>query len=104
MARISLEKLSDCKMDWHVNNSKTEGQPTSIEMAAALADAVRYYTVKYSNRPTRAWIHSSQVSEALAAVADEMEIQISKISATYNINHIWLSCGQDDEGDGHDRF
>ena len=98
MTNISLEKLSDCKMDWHVNNSKSEGQPTSIEMAAALADAVRYYTVKYSNKPTRAWIHNSQVSEALAVVADELEIQISRISAAYNVNHIWLSCGQDEGG------
>lgn len=98
MSNISLEKLSDCKLDWYVKNSEKEGQPTSKEMAAALAAAVKHYTVKYSHKPTRAWIHSSQASEALAAVAAELEISISRMSATYNKNHIWLSCGQEEDG------
>ena len=87
---ISPSKLGQYVMDWVVNKSLAQD---ADELAAALVAANKHYERKYNIKPSRAWIHSSQISEALAAVAVQLGISISVIERAYNLNHIWLSCG-----------
>lgn len=85
-----MNDLYKSKMDWGIRVDPQSPEPPQI--AAALAQAARYYLNKFGTDPTRAWIHQSQVSGPLALAADNLGIEIIEISTPYNINHIMLSC------------
>lgn len=88
---INAEILSKYKFDWGIRVDPD--RPLSDEQfSQALADAVKYYAVKFGMNPTRAWIHESQVSGQLALMADLLVVKIVTTATDYNINHIMLSC------------
>lgn len=88
---INQETLSKYRMDWGVRVDHT--QPlTDRQFSQALADAVKYYAVKFDINPTRAWIHQSQLSDQLALMAQSLGVKIITTLTAYNINHIMLGC------------
>lgn len=87
---MMLNRLHLLRMDWGIRVDPDS--PIPPQVAAALAQAARYYLNKYGTDPTRAWIHQSQVSGPLALAADNLGIEIIEISTPYNVNHIMLSC------------
>lgn len=66
-------------------------EPTDKQITEALAEAVQCYAVKFGKNPTRALIHSSQLSDQLAAAANELGVSLFSTSKAYNKNRVWLS-------------
>jgi len=94
-----IDNLKHYWMDWAVLNPGKR-KLTPDQFSQALADAAKYYAVKFGIDPTRAQIHESQQSGQLALMAEDLEISIQYISTAYNYNHIMLNCGDPtNEGD-----
>lgn len=85
--------MSNYWMDWALINPDKKKKTTPDQLSQALADAAKYYAVKFGIDPTRAKIHESQQSGQLALMAEQLEITIQYIPTAYNYNHILLSCG-----------
>ena len=89
-----MTNLSDYWMDWGIiNPDKKRKVLTPDQLSQALADAAKYYAVKFGTDPTRAIIHESQQSGQLALIAEQLEISIQTTSTAYNYNHIMLNSG-----------